>query len=132
MPIEFTCDCGKALKVPDEHAGKRGKCPACKNPVQIPAAPPPEIDAAEDAAFNALNSQTESIALPERNWDKTAHERPVDMPRPTAGDSPNKPKAPNPKPVGKPGKSVRFIAIIGVAVVVVGALIAIGIAILGR
>src|SRR5438067_4672369 len=29
MPITLNCACGKTLRVADEHAGKRVKCPAC-------------------------------------------------------------------------------------------------------
>src|SRR5213080_944712 len=39
MPISVTCDgCGKSLKVKDEWAGKRGKCPTCGKTFAIPAA----------------------------------------------------------------------------------------------
>ena len=53
MPINFDCSCGKTLRVPDEHAGRRVKCPACAvvstvptpepmfEVVEEPAAPPP-------------------------------------------------------------------------------------------
>ncbi len=55
MSISFACDCGKQLKVADAHAGKRAKCPACGNPVTVPAAPPPPAETApesdEDAAL---------------------------------------------------------------------------------
>jgi len=34
--IRFTCPCGKRFKVPTELAGKTGKCPKCKNRVNIP------------------------------------------------------------------------------------------------
>lgn len=38
MSITFHCACGKALSVPDEHAGKRKRCPACRTEVTVPAA----------------------------------------------------------------------------------------------
>ncbi len=38
MPILLQCNCGKRLKVPDELAGRRGKCPACSTVLEIPAA----------------------------------------------------------------------------------------------
>lgn len=35
--LEFPCPtCGKWVAVPAEHAGKRGKCPACKQPSRVP------------------------------------------------------------------------------------------------
>ena len=42
--IRFTCDfCGKQIRVPSVHAGKKGKCPQCNNFVVIPQlmSPPP-------------------------------------------------------------------------------------------
>ena len=50
MTVEFPCACGKKLSVDDAHAGKRVKCPACQEPVTVPAA---ELSA-EDLAFQAL------------------------------------------------------------------------------
>ncbi len=38
MTIEFACRCGKTLRVKDEHAGRRFKCPGCGIAVQAPAA----------------------------------------------------------------------------------------------
>lgn len=37
MAIEFHCDhCGAEVRTADENAGKRGKCPRCKQSVYIP------------------------------------------------------------------------------------------------
>ena len=39
MPISVKCtDCGKALKAPDELAGKKAKCPDCGAIVPVPRA----------------------------------------------------------------------------------------------
>jgi hypothetical protein len=43
MPISVKCACGRALKVPEAMAGKKGRCPACNGVVAVPAA---EIDEA--------------------------------------------------------------------------------------
>lgn len=42
MTLEITCACGKAMKVPDSVAGRKGKCPQCGAVVSIPplVAPP--------------------------------------------------------------------------------------------
>ena len=40
MPIAFDCSCGKTLRVPDEHAGRRAKCPACNAVVSVPLPEP--------------------------------------------------------------------------------------------
>lgn len=37
MPIEFNCsECGKRLRVPDVHAGKRARCPDCQAINNVP------------------------------------------------------------------------------------------------
>ncbi|MBK9127547.1 MAG: hypothetical protein IPM13_07070 [Phycisphaerales bacterium] len=44
MPIEFHCNhCNHLIRAGSEHAGKRGKCPHCKNSVYIPT-PSEEIE----------------------------------------------------------------------------------------
>jgi hypothetical protein len=44
--ITFSCACGKTIRVKDEHAGKKGKCPACRQVVRVPK---PEPVVAESA-----------------------------------------------------------------------------------
>jgi hypothetical protein len=39
MPITLPCSCGKTLKVNDNLAGKRVKCPVCGGVMAVPAAP---------------------------------------------------------------------------------------------
>jgi hypothetical protein len=34
--ITFTCPCGKKLQMPEQYAGKKGKCPTCGSVVDIP------------------------------------------------------------------------------------------------
>lgn len=50
MTIRFTCSCGRPLAVPDEKAGTRGRCPKCRQVVEIPKAGPPD-PAAEEQLF---------------------------------------------------------------------------------
>lgn len=38
MPIRVTCQCGQSLNVPDNMAGKSGKCPKCQQMIRIPGA----------------------------------------------------------------------------------------------
>ncbi|VTR92275.1 Membrane protein OS=Rhodopirellula maiorica SM1 GN=RMSM_00424 PE=4 SV=1 [Gemmata massiliana] len=40
MPITFDCTCGKKLRVADEHAGRRVKCPACATVGTVPELEP--------------------------------------------------------------------------------------------
>lgn len=59
MSMSIPCICGKKLRVKDELAGKRVKCPACSRVVTIPKSIPTDSAAAaamEDAAFSVLNS----------------------------------------------------------------------------
>ena len=50
MPITFSCPCGKILRVADQHAGKRVKCPACQAISTVPAPEPePEFEIVEPA-----------------------------------------------------------------------------------
>jgi hypothetical protein len=46
MPIPVTCSCGRALRLKDEYAGKRVRCPSCQSPLSVPT---PERDAEEEA-----------------------------------------------------------------------------------
>src|SRR4051812_18812811 len=49
MPLSVTCQCGKRLSVPEAMAGKRVRCPVCKQIVNVPA-PEPEEVAVEEVA----------------------------------------------------------------------------------
>lgn len=40
MSITVSCQCGKRLRVADNYAGRRARCPQCGNVLQIPAAEP--------------------------------------------------------------------------------------------
>lgn len=50
MPITFNCPCGKVLRIADENAGKRIKCPACQAVGTAPSAAPvaPKFELVED------------------------------------------------------------------------------------
>lgn len=37
MPVSLSCDCGKKLKVKDELAGKKIRCPGCSDVLIVPA-----------------------------------------------------------------------------------------------
>jgi hypothetical protein len=74
MPMSATCRCGKRLRVKDELAGKRVKCPACgavlptpKSPaakvVTLPKAPSTAASAApEEPASHAAANQSADVA----------------------------------------------------------------------
>lgn len=49
MPITFACPCGKTLRVNDDLAGRRVRCPACQAAATVPAAePPPAFEVVDD------------------------------------------------------------------------------------
>jgi phage FluMu protein Com len=48
VPIVFDCPCGKTLRVADEHAGRRVKCPACHAVGLVPQ-PEPQFEVVEQA-----------------------------------------------------------------------------------
>lgn len=60
MPISFSCsNCGRQIKVAEEHAGRRGKCPNCQTSLTVPSASAPDDDAyslapAEDRPRDAV------------------------------------------------------------------------------
>jgi len=51
MPISLVCsNCEKNLKIPDEMAGKKVRCPACKTVLTVPAVEEEEEAVDEDEA----------------------------------------------------------------------------------
>lgn len=93
MTIAFDCGCGKAFRVPDEHAGKRTKCPACGAALTVPAPPA----SAEDDAFRLL----EAAEAPERPA------RAAPPPAPSNWSAPSRPAAPPPHPPPAPTPKVK-------------------------
>ena len=53
--IEFKCKCGKKFSVEDKYAGKKGKCPQCKEVVRIP----PQSNIAQDK--DAIKSSKDNL-----------------------------------------------------------------------
>src|SRR5206468_9602574 len=83
MPITFNCDCGKTLRVKDELAGKRVRCPACNGVAAVPAAepefelvddPPPPKPAARPAARPAVVEDEDDEPRPARAKAKKARD----------------------------------------------------------
>jgi hypothetical protein len=58
MTIKFQCEhCGKKIEAPSDVGGKRGRCPACKNPVYIPR--DTETDQEEELKLAPLDEDDE-------------------------------------------------------------------------
>ncbi len=83
--IKFNCSsCGKKIGVPEEYAGKRVRCPGCKQPTAVPV---PEPVAVEDDPYSVDLSmfeeptQTEAPPTQEPDFDALSH---LDSPAPSA------------------------------------------------
>jgi hypothetical protein len=59
MPITFGCVCGRSFTLPDDRAGKRGKCPDCGAVLTVPAA----ITAMTAPLFVIEQEDTSSLRL---------------------------------------------------------------------
>lgn len=64
MPIKLKCSCGQVLSVPDNLAGKSGKCPKCKNAIQIPNATQTTVPAVAAKPAPAKAAAAKSSAAP--------------------------------------------------------------------
>ena len=62
MPIRIKCQCGKALNVKDEFAGKAVKCPGCGKAIRVPAAKQPSAAGSGAAKRTAAGAATKRAA----------------------------------------------------------------------
>ena len=92
--IHFQCKhCGHPVRIPDAHAGKRGRCPACKGIVTVPygeaeAAGGDEIAALASAAEGARGpaaEETHAVPPPPARADLEREE--IELPSSTKGPS---------------------------------------------
>lgn len=65
--IRFTCqECGRPVRVPDALAGKKGRCPHCKQVIQVPVAEPPPTGEVADLAAALPAQRPQPPAEPPR------------------------------------------------------------------
>ncbi|AMV20504.1 PrsW family glutamic-type intramembrane protease [Planctomyces sp. SH-PL14] len=63
MSIRVTCDsCRTTLRAEDRHAGKRVRCPKCREPILVPAAVPGSDDDGSEDFFGATENAASSAA----------------------------------------------------------------------
>jgi len=79
--ITFNCSfCGRQIRVPRAYAGKKGKCPQCKNVIVIPQSPPPPKDD-EPIRLKRDSEQPSEPSRPRRpppqQWHRTGLEPPT-------------------------------------------------------
>jgi len=104
MSIRLTCsDCDKPLKVKDELAGKRIRCPGCQSIIRVPAGADPasESSTRKSSPANTTGDEIPDDWLTGDNVSFTAHELSRE---PDEFDGPA-PEAALPPRVGKPRKS---------------------------
>ena len=65
MPIPVTCpNCHTRFKVGDQHAGKTGPCPKCKNPIKIPDAEDEVVIHAPETEAGAKDASGKNVLKP--------------------------------------------------------------------
>src|SRR5438094_2458057 len=64
MPIPVACGCGRAMKVKDEFAGRKIRCPQCAEVLSVPQ--PEAESSAEDNAADFLLEESAEEHLPSR------------------------------------------------------------------
>jgi len=87
MAIEFQCKhCGKQIEAPAKLAGKRGKCPKCRNTVVIPESEPEDdgplrlkpLDSEDEQERQRLWSETYNITQTVLNERALPEETPIE------------------------------------------------------
>jgi hypothetical protein len=92
MPIPLTCTCGRSLKARDELAGRKVRCPDCKNVLEVPDPNAPKDP--EDEILNVLLADDPPAGDEESQAAVRAEPPPV--PREISIPPPRKPLPPPP------------------------------------
>ncbi len=61
MAISFRCECNRTLKVADQHAGKRVRCPGCNGTPTVP-----QLAAVADTGFDVVDDEDDAPPPPKR------------------------------------------------------------------
>jgi hypothetical protein len=134
MPIPMQCSCGRAMQVKDEMAGRKIRCPDCKQVLPVPAQR--NENDVEDEALRILSADApeekkSASAEPEKTPAVQERPKPFSAPQiPKSGISAAKPAVP--KPISKPKKSRSDRAGFGIAVhpsIIAGVLMMVGAAV---
>src|SRR6516162_5035709 len=105
MPIPMQCSCGRSMQVKDEMAGRKIRCPDCKQVLQVASR---EHDV-EDEALKILSAdapEEKQTVSPEPEKSPAVQERPKPFSAPQIPKSAVSAAKPAvPKPIPKPKKS---------------------------
>ena len=105
MPIPLKCDCGRSLRVKDELAGRKVRCPVCKSVLTVPQADQPlVVIPAESPSSGARASDSDPPPLVRRKYPSTPEEDVDPEPKPVVRrkvpqadpDEDNSPEPPRP------------------------------------
>jgi hypothetical protein len=132
MPITLNCACGKILRIPDQHAGKRVKCPACngilatappqpafevveEEPKQLTPARPqsarPRADEDDDDSYSVRKAErASSAAKPQPSFRKRADDDDDDEPRPRKKKKPRMSRRAGARAGAETGRRIGYIA----------------------
>lgn len=122
MAIQVQCRCGRSMKVRDNAAGKRVRCPQCQKPVRVPE---PEIDEVEEVFDDESEDDGDEL------WGSNDYESDdaytgAPPPRRSAGSRRRKSTA-----AGKPKRRKSTGGGVPTAVIIIGAVLAGSVAIGG-
>jgi uncharacterized membrane protein len=132
MGIPVTCDCGRSLRVKDEAAGRKVRCPACGAAIAVPQ--PDTNPDIEDEALDLLLAapdrpasapQPASAAAPDEEPPRSSSKPTVPPPAPHRPSN-----SPRPKPSARREKSEkRGLSIAAQRSIIVGLLMMLGAAV---
>jgi DNA-directed RNA polymerase subunit RPC12/RpoP len=102
MPISLSCDCGRKIRVKDEHAGRKVRCPACGIVLEVPV-PEMEVEVEGDASDYSITETPKSKPPPLPKSKAPVDEQISDrkpLPRPSRApiDEPIAKRSPMPRP----------------------------------
>lgn len=81
--IRFTCKCGKHIKVEDKYAGKKGKCPQCKEAVRIPQS---DNTGLVDASIDNLSEKPTTQPIPTKKTARSTSNSSAQIHTPSHGN----------------------------------------------
>ncbi len=103
MAIALTCDCGRSLRLKDELAGRKIRCPSCQVSLTVP---PPETNT-EDEALDILLGDAPAEKTPSRCAPIESGVQTEEPSRPVSVPVRVEPPRPSPPPAKKPALSKR-------------------------